>query len=346
MRLSTRARGSDSPSFFDGWDARTCVGLEPTPHWCFILCMRRAFLAGAVLVVGSGIACGGATTNVGSPSPKPVASSAMAAPDAGVAASTSHPRQTTSAHHVPRSLRVIFEGNAKVPTKDLLAALLIDKDTPQTRGVTNADVLERDVLAVTATYYDRGYLQIAVDPPSIEQTTNSLDIHIKVVEGPQFRIGKLVVEERANGKEVAPIGGKKSLRSRMTLRDGDVFARDVIVRDLQAIRKVYRDVGYANVEAEPETTLDVARAVVDVTIPIRRMGLTTIDHVKITSSEAAKATIRKGLHVAEGQRFSETALEQTKGHLAGLGLFRRVDISVQPVPSDTHVTVTIEVDEW
>ena len=328
------------------------VSLEPTPHWCFILCMRRAFLAGAVLVVVSGIACGGATTNAGSPSPKPVSRGAMAVPDAGVAASTSHPKPSTSAHHAhhapraPRALRVIFDGNAKVPTKDLLAALLIDKDTPQTRGVTNADVLERDVLAVTAAYYDRGYLQISVDPPTIEQSATSLDIHIKVVEGPQFRIGKLVVEERANGKEVAPIGGKKNLRSRMTLRDGDVFARDVIVRDLQAIRKVYRDVGYANVEAEPETTLDVARAVVDVTIPIRRMGLTTIEHVKIASSEAAKATIRKGLHVAEGHLFSETALEQTKGHLAGLGLFRRVDISVQPVPSDTHVTVTIEVDEW
>ena len=307
--------------------------------------MRRAFLAGAVLVVVSGIACGGASTNAGvRPTPKPLGAAAVL--DAGAVSAASHPKPTSSAHHAPRALRVIFDGNAKVPTKDLLAAMLIDKDTPQTRGVTNADVLERDILAVTAAYYDRGYLQIAVDPPKLEQNATSLDIHIKVVEGPQFRIGKLVVEERANGKEVTPIGGKKSLRSRMTLRDGDVFARDVIVRDLQAIRKVYRDVGYANVEAEPETTLDVARAVVDVTIPIRRMGLTTIDHVKIRSSEAANATIRKGLHVAEGQLFSETALEQTKGHLLGLGLFRRVDISTTPVPSETHVTVNIEVEEW
>jgi outer membrane protein insertion porin family len=168
---------------------------------------------------------------------------------------------------------------------------------------------------------------------------------VKVDEGRQFRLGKLVIEERVNGKEVTPLGGKAGLQSRFTLHEGDVFARDVIVRDLQEIRRVYRDAGYANVQADPETTLDAARAIVDVKVPIRRMAHTTIAHVRIVSSDAAKATIRQALHVTEGQAFNETALERTKVQLLALGVFRRVDISLQPVPSDSSITVTIEAEE-
>lgn len=303
--------------------------------------MRRTLSLRAILVVSwVGVACGG--TNAGTA--QVVAPRTTAQPPATFGAppeASPAPR----ARLAPRALRVLFEGNDKVSTKDLLAAMLIDKDTPDTRGIANAQVLERDVLFLTALYYDRGYLQVAIEPPRLEQTDTSLDIHIKVAEGPQFRLGKIVIEERVQGKEVTPLGGKKGLRARFSLREGDVFARDVVVRDLQEIRKVYRDAGYANAQADPETTLDVARSVVDVTVPIRRGELTTIAHVRIVSSEAAKATIRQALHVSEGQLFSETALERAKVQLLALGVFRRVDISLQPVPSETSITVTIEADE-
>ena len=304
--------------------------------------MRRTFSLRAILVVSwVGVACGG--TNAGTA--QVVAPRTTAQPPATVSAPPVALATAPRARLAPRALRVLFEGNEKVSTKDLLAAMLIDKDTPDTRGIANAQVLERDVLFLTALYYDRGYLQVAIEPPRLEHTDTSLDIHVKVAEGPQFRLGKIVIEERVQGKEVTPLGGKKGLRSRFSLREGDVFARDVIVRDLQEIRKVYRDAGYANVQADPETTLDVARGVVDVTVPIRRMELTTIAHLRIVSSDAAKATIRQALHVSEGQLFSETALERAKVQLLALGVFRRVDISLQPVPSETSITVTIEAEE-
>lgn len=305
--------------------------------------MRRTFSLSAVLVVSwVGAACGGTTAGNGKGTEPRVAARTAATVSAPPSSTPSPPPRVPRA---PRALRVLFEGNGKVPAKDLLAVMHIDKDTPDTRGITNAQVLERDVLALTALYYDRGYLQVAVEPPRLEHTETSLDIHVKVAEGPQFRLGKIVIEERVKGKAVAPLGGKEGLRSRFSLREGDVFARDVIVRDLQEIRKIYRDAGYANVQADPETTLDVARAVVDVTVPVRRMDLTTIAHVRIVSSEAAKATIRQALHVSEGQLFSETALERAKVQLLALGVFRRVDISLQPVPSETSITVTIEAEE-
>lgn len=237
-----------------------------------------------------------------------------------------------------------FEGNDKVPTKDLLAVVQIDKDNPDTRGVTNAQVLERDALVLTDLYYNRGYLQVAIEPPRPEPTETSLDIHVKVSEGPQFRLGKLAIEERDQGKAVTPLGGKNGLRSRFSLHEGDVFARDVFARDLQEIRKLYRDAGYANVQADPELALDVGQSVVNVTLPIRRMTPVTIAHVKIVSSDAASATIRRTLEVKEGQLFSETALARAKVALLMSGLFKRVDISLQPVPSETSITVTIEAE--
>jgi outer membrane protein insertion porin family len=304
--------------------------------------MRRTLSLRAILVVSwVGVACGG--TNAGTSrglEPRATAQPPATVSAPPVALATPEPR----VHRAPRALRVLFEGNDKVPTKDLLAAMLIDKDTPDTLGIANAQVLERDVLSLTALYYDRGYLQVAIEPPRLEHTDTSLDIQVKVSEGPQFRLGKLVIEERLDGKVVAPLGGRAGLRSKISLREGDVFARDVFVRELQEVWRIYRDAGYANVQADPETSLDLARSVVNVTVPIRRMGHTTIARIRIVAPDATHAAIRQALHVTEGQAFNETALERAKVQLLALGLFRRVDLSLQAVPSDTFITVTIEAE--
>src|SRR5205085_11482090 len=101
-----------------------------------------------------------------------------------------------------------------------------------------------------------------------------IDIRIRIEEGQRNRIRKLTIAERdAAGKEVEPLGGRAKLRGRITLGDGEVFARDVIVRDLSTIRTLYRDAGYANVDTNPEMTLDPAKAIVDIDIPIIRNAL-------------------------------------------------------------------------
>jgi outer membrane protein insertion porin family len=172
----------------------------------------------------------------------------------------------------------------------------IDK-SDATAGASNGDILERDTLLLNGFYYDHGYVAVNIDTPKLEAATDGpfIDIRIHIDEGARYRIGKLTIDEvDANGNRVAPFGGKK-LRDRISARDGDWFSRAMLVRDLGSIRHLYRDAGFAAVEAEPETNLDPAHALVDVVIPVRRGPLVYIDRIVVVGNQSVpSATVKTG----------------------------------------------------
>jgi outer membrane protein insertion porin family len=243
-------------------------------------------------------------------------------------------------------LRVVLEGNALVPSAELLAVLRSDRQDAL-EGYDLEDLLQRDVLLLSAAYYDRGYLEVRVDPPVVDRSAASfVDVRFRIHEGIRYRIRTLTVEERdANGRAVAPVGTKK-LRERMTLRPGDVFARDVFIRDLMEIQTLYHDASYSNVDTDVKTDLDRPKAEVDVTLTVKRNESSVIEHVLIDGNRAVDTdAIRKEIGIADGERYSETRLVEAKARLLGLGKFRRVDVSSSSRPSVSRLTITFEVEE-
>ena len=246
----------------------------------------------------------------------------------------------------PRGVRVILEGNALVPSAELLPVLLVDK--PDAAGLHGQDLLDRDVLWLTVAYLDRGFLDVRIEPPVFARAPDGpfVDVRFSIHEGVRYRIRKLTVSEHdASGKEIVPLGTKK-LRERLLLHEGDVFARDVFVRDVSAIQKLYRDASYAHVDTDVKTDLDPARAEVDVTLIVRRNEPSVIDRIVVAGNHAVKSeTIRSAVGIADGERWSDTRLIEAKARLLGLGLFKRVDISSVDKPSKSRMTVTFEVEE-
>ena len=89
---------------------------------------------------------------------------------------------------------------------------------------------------------------------------NGIEVSITIDEGPRYRIRQLRVYERGpDGNEVEPIGGRRNLRMMVRAKSGDYFNRAELLEDLQAVRTLYRDHGYAKVEASPQTRLDPER---------------------------------------------------------------------------------------
>ena len=223
----------------------------------------------------------------------------------------------------------------------------IDK-TDAPAGVSNQDILERDILLLDAFYYDHGYVEVKIDTPKLEAATDGpfIDIRIHINEGARYRIGKLTIDEvDANGKPVTPLGGKK-LRDRVSARDGDWFSRATLVKDLQGVRTLYRDAGYASVETLPETNLDPSRGIVDVVIPVHRGPLVYIDKIVVVGNESVPtAKVKNETKIAPGQLFNETKLEEAKKRLLAMGPFSRVEVSTEAKPDATHWTVTFELKE-
>jgi outer membrane protein insertion porin family len=216
-------------------------------------------------------------------------------------------------------------------------------------GSYRQDVFERDVLMMSALYYDKGFLSVQVGTPRVmlTQDRSGIDIGVSIHEGPRYKIRQLRVYERdPEGNEVSPLGGRQALQQMITAHSGDYFNRALLIRDLQAVRTLYRDAGYANVEAEPETELDPIHEQVDIVVPIKRGPEVRIERIEIKgNSKTRDKVIRREMEIQEGQLFSETRIETSKRRINALGFFDRVDISTERGSAPDRLLVNIEVGE-
>ncbi len=255
--------------------------------------------------------------------------------------------------HKPVTVRrVTFIGNEHVPDSEL-------RDQMQTGnggffafgsgGPYRQDVFERDVLMMSALYYDKGYLSVQIGTPRVMLTADreGIDIAITLHEGPRYKIRQLRVYERDNeGREIEPLSGRRALREMVSEQSGDYFNRAQLIKDLQAVRTLYRDAGFANVEAEPETELDPVHEQVDIVVPIRRGPAVHIERIEVKGNTKTRdKVVRREMEIQEGQLFSETRLENSKRRVTALGYFDRVDVSTEQGSAPDRIVVYVEVSE-
>jgi outer membrane protein insertion porin family len=255
--------------------------------------------------------------------------------------------------HKPVTVRrITFIGNEHVSSAEL-------RDQMQTGnggffsfgsgGPYRQDVFERDVLMMSALYYDKGYLSVQIGTPRVMLTADreGIDIAVIIHEGPRYKIRQLRVYERDNeGREIEPLGGRRALRQMVREQSGDYFNRAELIKDLQAVRTLYRDAGFANVEAEPETELDPVHEQVDIVVPIRRGPAVRIERIEVKGNTKTRdKVVRREMEVQEGQLFSETGLENSKKRITALGYFDRVDVSTEQGSSPDKISIYVEVAE-
>jgi outer membrane protein insertion porin family len=259
----------------------------------------------------------------------------------------------TITEHQPVTVRrVTFIGNDHVSDSELRGQMETGASSILSFGSGGSyrqDVFERDVLLLSALYYDKGYLTVQIGTPRVMLTPDreGIDITVAIHEGPRFKIRQLRVYERdADGKEIEPIGGRRALRELLRAHSGDFFNRAELIKDLQAVRTLYRDAGYANVEAEPETELDPAHEEVDIVVPIRRGPLVHIERIEVKGNTKTRdQVIRREIELQEGQLFSETRLENSKRRITALGYFERVDVSTEQGSAPDQMNINFEVGE-
>jgi outer membrane protein insertion porin family len=247
--------------------------------------------------------------------------------------------------------RVTFIGNDSVSDDELRSVMFIGNPgffAFGSGGPFRQDAFERDMAVISALYYDRGYLQVSINTPRVMLTPdrNGVELSVTIEEGPRYKIRRFRVFERdAEGKEIEPIGGRRKLRSLIRAESGDYFNRAQLLEDLQAVRTLYRDEGFANVLADPETTLDPGSKEVDVVVPILRGPLVHFGRIEVVGNTKTRdKVIRRELEIVEGDKFSETNLERSRRRVTALGYFERVDLTTQDEGSD-RITVAVEVAE-
>ena len=255
--------------------------------------------------------------------------------------------------HQPVTVRrITFVGNYNVPEEELRAGMQTGQSSFfsfGSGGPYRQDIFERDVLLLNALYYDKGYMNVQIGTPRVMLTPDreGIEITLLIHEGPHFKIRQLKVYERdADGKEMEPLGGRRALRQMVRAKSGDYFNRAELVKDLQSVRTLYRDAGYANVEAEPETELDPVKREVDIIIPIKRGPLVRVERIEIKGNTKTRdKVLRREMEIEESNLFSETKLEDSKRRIVALGYFERVDVSTEQGSTPEKININFEVTE-
>lgn len=231
--------------------------------------------------------------------------------------------------------KVQFTGNARV-SSDRLRAAIAEYPLFDDAGAIDQDVLERDLLLISAFYWDRGHAQVKVGAPVISPSKDAVTIPIE--EGPVFTMGPVAVTGEL-------IGSAKANLAMVRVRPGATFSRARIANDREALSNFYQDQGYAYANVVPATKIDAARKTIGLTFEITRGKRSYFERIEIDGNSKTPAhAIRRAMKIAEGDLFTYSALVDGKRRVQALG-FDDVALATKRGSSDGLVVLTIEVQE-
>lgn len=118
--------------------------------------------------------------------------------------------------------------------------------------------LNEDEDAVSSAYMDQGYLFYQLVPIEKNIVNDSIDLELRMMEGPQARINKVVI----NGNDRLY---EKVVRRDLRIRPGDLFSKQNLIRSLREIAQT----GHFNPEnLNPDVQPNEENGTVDIVLPL------------------------------------------------------------------------------
>ena len=202
--------------------------------------------------------------------------------------------------------------------------------------------LAGDIEALRSYYLNRGYLEFNVDSTqvSISPDKQGIYITVNVTEGPQYKVSDI----KLAGQMLVP---EAELQKLITLRPGEVFARDRLTETTKKIGDRLGNDGYAfaNVNAVPE--LDKDKSTVAFTLFVDPGRRVYVNRVNVAGNTKTRdEVVRREIRQMEGGFYDAEKINLSRDRLNRLGYFNEVNIETPSVPGTTdQVDVNVSVTE-
>lgn len=241
--------------------------------------------------------------------------------------------------------RITFGGNKVLSDKELRKAI----ETRERwwlswltgRGTYNEDVLQNDLDLIADEYFNRGYVQVRVREPviSFSDDMRTLDIHIEIEEGEQFRVGDIDIQGDL-------LKEKEELLALVKLKSGEVFSRAKLRQDVFALNDLYADSGYAYVNVSPLTRLDNQERLVHLLFDVEQGLQVHIDRILIGgNSKTRDKVIRREMRLTEGELYSASKLKESRRRINNLGFFDEVNVATARGAEEDQMNIEVDVKE-
>ena len=240
---------------------------------------------------------------------------------------------------------VSFIGNKEITDKELRNIITTSEGGVFSfltdSGIYQEEQFERDLLLITAYYYDRGFINVKLGSPQIRLSRDKryMYLSIPIDEGPVFDIGSISFK----GDLMAP---EKKYHEMLSIKKNEVFNRSKVGADIVKLNDFYRDKGYAYVNVTPLTNVNLEKREVDLSFSIERGKKVYFERINVRgNSKTRDKVVRREMKISEGELYNQTNLEVSRRRITALGYFDKVDISTKRGSSDEFIEVNVEIAE-
>ncbi len=200
--------------------------------------------------------------------------------------------------------------------------------------------LNSDLEKLRAYYFNRGYLEFAVESTqvTISPDKQTISIAISVREGQPYTVTSVRLEGDYLGKE-------KEFQAFVLLRPGQPYRGDAVTETSKRFQDLFGLYGYAFARIEPRPEIDRATgqvAVVFTAEPQRRVYVRRIDVAGNTRTR--DEVVRREFRQLEGAWYDGGLIKLSKERVDRLGYFKDVEVETNEVagaPDQVDLVVTL-----
>jgi len=225
-----------------------------------------------------------------------------------------------------------LKGLMSTSTKGLLSFLT-------NSGDLNQEQLTQDVAKLTAFYQNNGYLQARIGEPEVIFEEDGIVINIRLVEGPQFKVGTVTMA----GDLIIP---EEQLLEKVKIAEEEYYNRDTLRQDVLELTDIYSDEGYAYADISPRIDEDPEKLVVNIVYEINKGKQVYFEEITISGNTKTRdKVIRRQLQVYEQELYSGRRLKRSVRNLYRLDFFEDIKINTIKGSADDKMRLRIDVTE-
>jgi outer membrane protein insertion porin family len=187
----------------------------------------------------------------------------------------------------------------------------------------------------------QGYLdfQILNIDSKLNDNKEKISIDINISEGIQYQLGKITFEGETE------VIGIEVLENAISMNEGDVFNRNLVIKDIQILTDMFADKGYAFVNINPITSEFLNSVNINFDISLNKKVY--INRISISGNTRTQdEVVRREIGISEGGLYSRSILRNSLNKLRRLGYFSDVQIATSEVKGmPDKIDISFEVEE-
>ena len=239
--------------------------------------------------------------------------------------------------------KIIFIGNSAFSAGKLKGLMGTSEESilswVTSAGDLNEENLSQDMASLASFYHNHGYVQARIGEPEIKFEEAGIVITIRIVEGPQFKVGEVTM----SGDLIIP---PEQMLEKLKILEEEYYNRDILRLDVIALTDIYADEGYANVDIAPRIAQDPEQLVVNITFDVAKGQQVYFEEIIISgNSKTRDKVIRRQLQVYEQELYGGRRLKRSIRNLYRLDYFEDIKVDTVKGSADDKMKLRIDVTE-